>query len=89
MLNWIKYKSQIITEVTFIGLKIKCKCLFQISCHVQAEPVATVRWYKDTMLLEQTDKRRMETFSNKFVLLLSKMAQEGGSNFERRKNLNF
>jgi hypothetical protein len=41
------------------------------------------------MLLEQTDKRRMETFSNKYVLLLSKMAQEGGSNFERRKNLNF
>ena len=48
---------------------------------MQAEPLATVRWYKDTMLLLQTDRRRMEVFSNKHVLHLSRMEQEDFGNY--------
>jgi len=58
VLDWVKHNNQISA---------------QISCHVQAEPVASVRWYKDTLLLEQTDRRRMTTGSSKHVLLLTKL----------------
>ena len=58
------------------------KYYFQISCHVQAEPVASVRWYKDALLLEQTNRRRTTTFSSKHVLLLTKLGPEGSTNFE-------
>ena len=39
--------------------------------------MATVRWYKDTLIMEQTDKRRMESFGNKNVLHLRMMEKEG------------
>ena len=47
-----------------------------------AEPVASVRWYKDALLLEQTNRRRMTTFSSKHVLLLTKLGPEGSTNFK-------
>jgi len=65
-LDWVRYNKQVSA---------------QLSCHVQAEPLATVRWYKDTMLLLQTDRRRMEVFSNKHVLHLSRMEQEDFGNY--------
>ena len=39
--------------------------------------MATVRWYKDTLMLEHTDKRMIESFSNKNVLHLRMMEKEG------------
>ena len=54
----------------------------QLSCHVQAEPVASVRWYKDTLLLEQTHRRRMTTVGSKHVLLLTKLGPGGGHNLD-------
>eukprot|EP00090_Calanus_glacialis_P003808 TRINITY_DN12843_c0_g1_i2.p1 TRINITY_DN12843_c0_g1~~TRINITY_DN12843_c0_g1_i2.p1 ORF type:complete len:446 (-),score=143.17 TRINITY_DN12843_c0_g1_i2:65-1402(-) len=66
VLDWVKHNKQISA---------------QIFCHVQAEPVATVRWYKDTLLLEQTDRRRMTTSSSKHILLLSKLGPEDLGNY--------
>jgi hypothetical protein len=84
VLDWVKHNNQISAQVTCSdNLRIiQFEILFQISCHVEAEPVATVKWYKDTLLLEQTDTRRMTTSSSKHILLLSKLGPEGSPNFE-------
>ena len=83
VLDWVKHNKQISAQVTCsdnLGI-IQYEILFQIFCHVQAEPVATVRWYKDTLLLEQTDRRRTEIFTSKNVLLLTKLGPDGSQNY--------
>ena len=49
----------------------------KVSCTVHADPTASVRWYKNTMILEETEKRRIEVFGNKNLLLLTNMKSEG------------
>jgi len=51
----------------------------EISCVVHAEPLATVRWYKETMVLDGSDRRRMEEFGKKHLLLLGSMDRHGQS----------
>ena len=83
VLDWVKHNNQISAQVTCsdnLGI-IQFEILFQIFCHVQAEPVATVRWYKDTLLLEQTDRRRTEILTDKHVLLFTKLVPDGSQNY--------
>ena len=49
----------------------------KVLCTVHADPTASVRWYKNTMILEETEKRRVEVFGNKNILLLANMNNEG------------
>ena len=82
VLDWVKHNKQISAQVTCsdnLGI-IQLEILFQMFCHVQAEPVATVRWYKDTLLLEQTDRRRTEILTDKHVLLFTKLVPDGSQN---------
>jgi len=53
----------------------------EISCVVHAEPLATVRWYKETMVLDGSDRRRMEEFGKKHLLLLGSMDRHDFGNY--------
>lgn len=64
--SWVKSDSAIEAEV---------------SCIVHGEPAASVRWYKDTMILDQNDKQQMETFGNKHVLLLRNLREQDFGNY--------
>ena len=49
----------------------------QVRCVVKAEPKAAVRWYKNNLLLTETDKRQMETVGRKYLLLLKNLENDG------------
>uniref|UniRef100_A0A0K2SXN7 Ig-like domain-containing protein n=1 Tax=Lepeophtheirus salmonis TaxID=72036 RepID=A0A0K2SXN7_LEPSM len=53
----------------------------EVSCSVHAEPKAEVKWYKDTMLLDPTNNRHMETFGNKHVLILRNVRETDFGNY--------
>ena len=40
-----------------------------------------VKWYKDTMLLDPTNHRRMENFGNKHVLILKSVTEASFGNY--------
>ena len=44
-------------------------------CHLQ------VKWYKDTMLLDPTNNRHMETYGNRYVLLLKNVRETDFGNY--------
>jgi len=48
----------------------KNKVKMELSCLVQAEPRPEVRWYKDTMLLDPSHHRQMETMGDRHTLIL-------------------
>eukprot|EP00093_Oithona_nana_P010757 10757.XXX_265016_286838_1 [CDS] Oithona nana genome sequencing. len=52
-----------------------------VSCNIHAEPVASVKWYKDTMLLDPTDNRQMRTFGNKHELTLKNVRETDFGNY--------
>ena len=52
-----------------------------MSCSVHSEPRSEVKWYKDTMLLDQTSDRRMETFGNRHVLILRRVRETDFGNY--------
>ena len=54
-----------------------------MSCNVHAEPAAIVKWYKETMLLEQTNNRYMESYGNRHKLILRNVKENG----KQRKSL--
>jgi len=53
----------------------------EVSCVVHAEPAAKVKWYKNTMILDQTENRRMEDFGKKHRLLLTNMNRRDFGNY--------
>lgn len=53
----------------------------EVSCNVHAEPRAEVKWYKDTMLLDPTNNRHMETFGNRHVLILRNVRETDFGNY--------
>jgi len=46
----------------------------EITCNVQAEPRPDVRWYKDTMLLDPSENKQMESLGSRHTLLLQNLA---------------
>jgi len=42
----------------------------EITCNVHAEPRPDIRWYKDTMLLDPSEKQMMQSFGTRHSLLL-------------------
>ena len=44
---------------------------------MKAEPKAAVRWYKNNLLITETDKRQMETVGRKHLLLLKNLENDG------------
>lgn len=52
-----------------------------LTCLIHGNPAPTVRWYKDSMLLEETDTIRMTSRSNRHTLVLSsiKSGQDFGN----------
>jgi len=53
----------------------------EVSCNVHAEPKPEVKWYKDTMLLDPTNTRLMETFGNRHVLTLKNVREVDFGNY--------
>jgi len=53
----------------------------EISCIVHAEPMAEVKWYRDTMLLDPNESRLMEKFGIRHTLVLRKVAEEDFGNY--------
>merc|ERR1712241_212010 len=53
----------------------------EVSCNVHAEPRAEVKWYKDTMLLDPTNARHMESYGNKHVLILRNVGEADFGNY--------
>lgn len=53
----------------------------EVSCNIHAEPVPEVKWYKDTMLLDPTNNRHMETYGNRYVLLLKNVRETDFGNY--------
>ena len=53
----------------------------EVSCNVHAEPRAEVKWYKDTMLLDPTNNRHMESYGNKHVLILRHVGEADFGNY--------
>jgi hypothetical protein len=49
----------------------------QVSCNVHGEPQPEVKWYKETMLLDPTNNRHMETYGNRHVLILRNVNEHG------------
>jgi len=53
----------------------------EVSCNIHAEPPADVKWYKDTMLLDPTNNRHMQTYGNKHVLQLKNVRETDFGNY--------
>lgn len=53
----------------------------EISCIVHSNPEASVRWYRDTMLLEPNEHRLMEQFGIRHTLVLRKVNEGDFGNY--------
>ena len=43
-------------------------------CQVRAEPRAVASWYKDTMLLDHSENKKMESEGSKHTLVVNSLA---------------
>jgi len=75
----VLYQPEIEVEQTWLptGEGIEA----EVSCNIHAEPVPEVKWYKDTMLLDPTNNRHMETYGNRYVLLLKNVRETDFGNY--------
>ena len=77
--HWRENDRQLEAEVMdlFFAMTCSLELNLQVMCVVKAEPKAVVRWYKNNLLLTETDKRQMETVGRKHLLLLKKLENDG------------
>ena len=61
----------------FFDMTLLLELHIQVRCIVKAEPKAVVRWYKNNILLTETDKRHMERVGMKHVLLIKNLDYDG------------
>ena len=52
-----------------------------ISCAVYSDPPANVRWYRETMLLDTNENRRMEQFGVRHRLVIHYVREEDFGNY--------
>lgn len=64
----VLYPPEIAVDQTWIKTKEGIEA--EVSCNVHGEPQPEVKWYKETMLLDPTNNRHMETYGNRHVLIL-------------------
>ena len=75
--HWRETDRQLEVEVMKDFLALSLELHIQVMCVVKAEPKAVVRWYKNNLLLTETDKRQMETIGRKHVLFLKNLKNDG------------
>jgi len=75
----VLYQPEIEVEQTWLptGEGIEA----EVACNIHAEPVPEVKWYKDTMLLDPTNNRHMQTYGNRYVLLLKNVRETDFGNY--------
>ncbi|XP_023342737.1 limbic system-associated membrane protein [Eurytemora carolleeae] len=64
----VLYPPEIEMDSTWIKTKDGIEA--EVSCIVHGEPIPEVKWFKETMILEPTNNRHMESYGNRRVLVL-------------------